>query len=122
MQIGSLSGLRVFLVEDEALVAALLEDQLEALGCVAAGKASGLDEALDMARSVEADVALLDVSLGGQSSSPVASVLESRDIPVILATGYGAADMPSGLRDHPVLRKPFRQEQLASALMEVSAR
>ncbi len=122
MPADSLSGLRVFLVEDETLVAALLEDQLEALGCVAAGTAHGLDEAMDKARVIDADVALLDLSLGGQSSTPVASLLESRDIPFVLATGYGAGDVPSGLRDRPVLHKPFRQEQLASALMEASER
>jgi CheY-like chemotaxis protein len=122
MRAGVLSGLRVLVVEDEELLVGLLEDQLQDLGCGATVTARRLEEALEKAQSADVDVAVLDLSLAGHSSTPVARVLAARDIPFVVATGFSHVDMPDGLGDRPVLRKPFRQVQLASALIEAADR
>lgn len=62
---GRLSGRRILLVEDEAVIAMLLEDMLIALGCEVVGVAARLDEALCLIRSESFDAAVLDVNLGG---------------------------------------------------------
>jgi CheY-like chemotaxis protein len=70
----SLEGLRLFLVEDEALVAMLLEDMLSDLGCVVIDIAGSLSQALDRLDSLDAtaDGAILDVNLGGEQVYPFA--------------------------------------------------
>ena len=122
MEAGALSGLRVLVVEDEELIVLLLTEQLQALGCVPVATATGLEDALEKARSVDVDLAVLDLSLAGRNSAPVASILRAREIPFVVATGYGVEGIPDPLRDRPLLRKPYRREQLASALKEAAAR
>lgn len=111
-----LSGVRVLVVEDEAMVSMLVEEFLEELGCEVTGIASRLDEALEKAGSLTLDLALLDVNLAGRLSYPVADLLLARGIPVVFVTGYGAAALPEALHGVPVLSKPFRRNQLAAAL------
>jgi len=112
-----LKGRRVLLVEDEAMIAMLLEDMLGDLGCEVVGPAYALATALELAAGAPAiDVALLDVNIGGRPVFEVADALRARSVPVIFSTGYGAG----GLRDidqgAPVLGKPFRSSDLADAL------
>ena len=111
-----LSGMRVLVVEDEAIVSMLVEEFLEELGCEVAATASRLDDALEKAGSVPVDLAVLDVNLAGRLSYPVAELLLARGVPVVFATGYGSAALPAALHGVTVLSKPFQQEQLAAAL------
>jgi CheY-like chemotaxis protein len=112
-----LSGRRVLVVEDEAMIAMMLEDMLADLGCAVIGPADDVPEALALAVGPDAiDVALLDVNLAGRPVFEVADALRAKGVPMIFSTGYGDA----GLRDldvgAPVLRKPFRSRDLAVAL------
>ncbi len=111
-----LTGTRVLVVEDEAMVAMMLEDFLEELGCVVVATASRLEEALTQAAGLAVDVAVLDVNLAGKLSYPVAELLRTRGIPFLFATGYGVAGLPARLSGAPVLAKPFLMGQLAAAL------
>ena len=115
----SLTGLRVLVVEDEAVIAMLVEDSLVELGCEVVGSASRLGDALAKAEALEVDVALLDVNLAGRLSYPVAEMLQSRNVPFVFTTGYGQAALPAALQKAPVLSKPFTRKQLAEALRTV---
>jgi CheY-like chemotaxis protein len=112
-----LQGLRVLVVEDEPMIALELQDQLEDLGCVVVGTAARLDRAMQLARDVAFDVALLDVSLFDASSLPVAEAVASRKLPMIFATGYGRQGVPDAFTA-PVLEKPFDELALSAALIE----
>ena len=107
----SLQGARVLVVEDEAILSLSLEDMLLDLGCVVAGTAGGLDDALTMARTSEFDVALLDINLGNKRVDPVAEVIKARGVPVVFVSGYGRPGV-SGL----VLEKPYDSADLERAL------
>jgi CheY-like chemotaxis protein len=111
-----LMGIRVLVVEDEPLLAMMVEEYLEEIGCIVAGTASRLEDALEKAHTLLIDVAVLDVNLAGQLSYPVAEELGSRHIPFVFATGYGTIGLPDGLRYARVLSKPFHLEQLGDAL------
>lgn len=111
-----LPGLRVLLVEDEALIAMSVEDMLEELGCEVAASASSLEEALCKARSGGFQCALLDVNLGGKEVFPVAQLLSEQGIPFAFASGYGPAGLPDLYRTRPVVSKPFQLEDLSTAL------
>jgi CheY-like chemotaxis protein len=112
----SLQGARVLVVEDEAMLALGLEDMLRDLGCVVAGTAAKLDEALEMARTSEYDVALLDVNLGGKRVDPVAEAVRERGAPIVYVTGYGKT-AASGF----VLEKPHNAADLERTLSRALA-
>jgi len=113
---GGLRGVRVLLVEDEALLSLLIEESMERLGCDIVGVAACLDDAVIKARSLLLDVAILDVNLDGQLSYPVAEILRSRSIPLIFVTGYEAKSLQGQWQDCFCLQKPLRRRALADAL------
>jgi len=115
----SLVGRRVLVVEDEMMIAMLVEDMLAELGCAVVGPAHALDVALDLARTeLRLDAALLDVNLGGQPVYAVADALREKGVPAIFSTGYGDAGLREIDRGALVLQKPFRAGDLARALNE----
>ena len=119
----SLAGLKVLVVEDEALVSMLLEDMLSDLGCEIVGPIMRLAEALATAEdpAQAMDIAILDVILAGERSFPVAEALERRGCLFVLATGYDDAGIDERWRDRPMLRKPFLPHQLEQSLHEALA-
>jgi CheY-like chemotaxis protein len=112
----SLRAARILVVEDEMLVAALLEDRLEALGCHVVGPAAGVAEALALLGAERVDAAVLDVNLGGEMVFPVADALVERGIPFIFATAYGAAGVADRHSRRTVLDKPYQDRALEHAL------
>lgn len=115
------ANLRVVLIEDEALVVMLLEDMLSELGCLVTGMAAHIDEALQLAASTDADLAILDVNLDGEEAYAVAERLAARDIPFVFATGYGRHGLRGGFENRPTLQKPFRLEDLRRVILEATA-
>jgi CheY-like chemotaxis protein len=110
-----LAGKRILLVEDEFLVAAMVEDSLIDLGAVVVGPAYRVRDGVRLAEQEEIDAAVLDVNLEGERSDAIADALAARNIPFVLATGYGDAE--AGRRGAPVLDKPYTPEMLAAALL-----
>lgn len=108
--------MRVLLVEDEPLLLMSASDMLTDLGYYVMGMATSLGSALEVARSAQFDIAVLDVNLGGGRVDEVATLLASRGIPFIFTTGYGAKTLPAAFSDRPYLNKPFETEQLSQAL------
>jgi CheY-like chemotaxis protein len=110
------SSRRVLVVEDETLVAMMLEEMLQELNCSVLGPAGDLAEAMGFAEKAEFDLALLDVSLRRTPSFPVADILRKRGIPFAFMTGYGAQDFPAAYQQLPRLSKPFDLPDLQRAL------
>jgi CheY-like chemotaxis protein len=110
--------MRVFVVEDEFAVLLLVEDMLAELGCVLAGTASRIQDAVAKAGALELDAAVLDVNINGAPVTPVAEVLVARGVPIVFSTGYGRSGIDPSWRDRPVLQKPYRLEELAAALQQ----
>ncbi|MFU0505218.1 response regulator [Pseudaminobacter sp. NGMCC 1.201702] len=111
----TLSGKRIFLVEDEAIVALMVEDMLAELDATVVGPALTIANGLALAQSEEIDAAVLDVNVRGERIDPVAEVLRARKVPIVFATGYGdgAGEIA---REAPVLDKPYTREKLATTL------
>jgi CheY-like chemotaxis protein len=113
----ALVGRRILVVEDEMMIAMLVEDMLAELGCSVVGPAHALEAALNLARTEQGiDAALLDVNLGGQPVFAVADALREKGVPAIFSTGYGDAGLRDIDRGSQVLQKPFRAGDLARAL------
>lgn len=115
------AGLRIIVVEDEMIIALMLQDMLAELGHSVVGVAGRLDSALGLAREAEADLAILDVNLGGEDSLPVAQVLAERGVPFLFATGYGSPAHDAPYQDTITLNKPFEMNDLSRALHRLCA-
>lgn len=115
-----LAGLRILLVEDEAIIAMLLEDTLQRLGITVLGPVGSLSKALDVARLQKFDGAILDVSIRGGDVYPVAELLMTRGIPFVLTTGHGVEHLPANIRGQRLLRKPYSNEDFTDALQYIA--
>lgn len=114
-------GKRAVVVEDEAVVALMLEDMLDEMGCVVAGSAARLDAAVALAREVDADFALLDLNLDGALTYPVADIFAERRLPFVLSTGYAVGMLPERFSQTPLLAKPFDLSDLKRAVGAILA-
>ena len=110
------TGRSVLVVEDEMLVAWLLEDMLVELGCLVVGPAASVKQALAMIEANAIDVAVLDVNLNGEMSYSVADALAARGVPFVFVTAYAKDRMLSGYQSFPVLQKPFHRAELRATL------
>lgn len=111
-----LLGLRVLVVEDEPLVAMLIEDLLTDLGCTVIGPANRLEDALQLVDQSVIDVAVLDVNLNGVESYPIANELIRRGVPFLFSSGNGSHGLRKEYNHYPSLPKPFEEKDLAGAL------
>ena len=114
----SLEGLRVFVAEDEYLIASQILGMLQTLGCGAAGTVSDVEtglRVLDKERG-QLDCAVLDVDLRGRTVLPLAQALRGQGVPLVFATGYGRAVLPEAWAAAPRLQKPYDLASLAEAL------
>jgi DNA-binding NtrC family response regulator len=109
------------LVEDEMIVAWLLEDMLAELGCAVVGPASSVNQALAMIDAEAIDVAMLDVNLNGQMSYPIADALTARGVPFVFSTGYHKDRLLERYRTVPALQKPFHLSELTDMLAKLLA-
>jgi CheY-like chemotaxis protein len=114
---GPLAGVRVLIVEDEYLLAMLLEDELLSAGCTIVDVASNLEKAHEAVRRGAFDVALLDVNLGGETVYPVADALAQAGIAFVFLSGYGAGNFPERFQDRPRVGKPY---EIGELLREIS--
>jgi CheY-like chemotaxis protein len=118
-----LTGIRVLVAEDEAIIACDLEETLRSLGCAVRDAVASGTEVLDLVRRERPDVVLLDLGLLDGFAGPLAAALRAEGVPFVLATGYAPEllDDPV-LREAPVLEKPYGRAELARALARAVGR
>ena len=113
---------RVLIVEDEFLVAMLLEDLLTEMGHQVIGTFAQVDEAMKFANQADVNFAILDINLAGATSFPVAEILRRRGIPFLFASGYGSTGLASPFENELTLQKPYEPAELERVIAEASAR
>jgi CheY-like chemotaxis protein len=113
------AGLRILVVEDESVIAMLLEDILTQFGHQVVGPVARLGKAVELARHEALDTAILDVNMNGEEVYPVAEALAEREIPFVFASGYGKSSLRNPFADCPVLTKPFQWRDLRAILTRV---
>lgn len=111
-----LSGLRLLVVEDEAIIAMDIAERLTDCGAAHAATASSEEEALRLIGNERFDAALLDANLHGRPVDAIAVALTQRQIPFVFVTGYGREGLPDAFRHAALLAKPFGDRQLADAV------
>jgi DNA-binding NtrC family response regulator len=102
-------------VEDEPLILLQLRQMLED-GWHVTHVASDIDRAMELARSEEFEVGILDVNIRGRTSLPIAEILQERHVPIILATGYSTEVIAEKYPQITYLQKPYVRRDLANAI------
>jgi two-component sensor histidine kinase len=110
----------ILLVEDESLVALMVEDLIESQGFSVAGPYAGLDEAMQALDGANLAGAILDINLAGVSVFPLADILVYRQIPFLFMTGYGSERLESRFPDVAVLQKPVEAQAVQKFLADIS--
>ncbi|RWF38858.1 MAG: response regulator [Mesorhizobium sp.] len=113
---------RVLILEDEFLVAMLLEDLLLEMGHQVVGSLAQVGEAMTFADQADIDLAILDINLAGTKSFPVAEILRRRGIPFVFATGYSSDGLTGDFENELTLQKPYDPDELMRTIEEASAR
>jgi DNA-binding response OmpR family regulator len=113
-----IAGKRVLVVEDEMLVALMVEDMLADAGCIVIGPFARVSDALAAIKGEALDFALLDVNVAGEKVFSVARALEKRGVPFLFVTGYGQAALPPDRPDWEAVVKPFVPKQLAERVAQ----
>jgi CheY-like chemotaxis protein len=116
-------GLKVLLVEDDAITAFDVESTLRDLGCAIVFVAPSVEKALAAVRAERPDVALLDLHLRDGRVTPVAQALATAGVPFAVVTGCDADEV----REEPLLRaalylgKPYGRSNIRDALTQLTA-
>ncbi|WP_265570614.1 response regulator [Sphingomicrobium nitratireducens] len=109
---------RILIVEDEPLIAMMLEDFLDTLGHEVVATCESVEEGLAAVERGGIDAAILDVNLRGESVWPVARKLQEAGVPFILASGGHVEEPPAGFESIPVLAKPYTIDRVKPLLAE----
>jgi DNA-binding response OmpR family regulator len=107
---------RVLLVEDEAIVAIDIAEQLTEAGFLVVGPAPSVAKALKLIVEVGCDVAVLDLNLRDETAEPIARELRSRRTPFLFLSAVSRDHLPPGFNDEALIPKPARPAVLVAAL------
>ena len=120
---GSLHGLNALIVEDNMIIALDAEQILLDNGVAKVFTAASVADALTIIDAEAVDLAMLDVNLGAETSFPLISPLNRKNIPFIFVTGYGEVlDLPEDAGPVESIKKPFADHQMLAALARAHAR
>jgi DNA-binding response OmpR family regulator len=114
-------GRSILIVEDEPLIAMMLEDFLESMGHSVRATCDTVGQAMEVADKGGFDFAILDVNLKGESVWPVASKLRDIGVRFVLASGGHVDPPPAEFQSVPMLEKPFTIDRVVPVLNEALA-
>jgi two-component system, response regulator PdtaR len=122
----STTPMRILIAEDETIIRLDLRELLERSGFEVVAEARDGEEAVELARSVSPDLALLDVKMPKLDGIDAArQILDERPIPIVMVTAYGEQELVSRAVEAGVfgyLVKPFRESDLLPAIETARAR
>lgn len=111
-----MAAAQFLIVEDEAMIAMLVEDSLNDMGHGVMAICNSVDEALATLCDAMPSAAILDINLGHQTSWPIARALQSSAIPYLVTSGNADFDFPDDIKPVPILAKPFAHAALEDAV------
>ena len=109
----------IMLVEDEPLIAMMLEDMISGIGHSIVGPFSRISDALASLETTKLSGAVLDLNLNGELTYPLADALRERGVPLIFISGYDSAAVDARYSSVPLLRKPFDKKSLVNTFTSV---
>jgi len=116
----------VLVAEDETLIRLDVCGMLEAAGHTVCAEARDGAEAVELARSLEPDLAVLDVKMPHLDGIEAARrILEERPVPIVIVSAFSERVLVERAAEAGVfgyLAKPFREDRLLPAIATARAR
>ena len=112
-------GRRVLVIEDEVLIAMVLEDMLDILGHTVVATAATYAEADAAVAAGGFELVIADVNLGAEPIYPLADRVLAAGVPLIIATGSHRDTLPPRFADVPVLEKPYALPAIEAAVARI---
>lgn len=113
-------GLRVLVVEDEALIRLDLTEMLREEGYVVAGEAGDGEAAVTLARELRPDLVIMDVKMPKVDGIAAAGeIVQERIAPVVMLTAFSQRELIEQARDAGAMAylvKPFARHELVPAI------
>jgi response regulator NasT len=120
------AGARILIAEDETIIRLDLRDILERAGFEVCAEAHDGEEAVELARAEEPDLAILDVKMPRLDGIEAARrIMSERPIPIVMLTAYSQEELVTRAVEAGVfgyLVKPFREADLVPAIQAARAR
>lgn len=113
-----LQGRRILVVEDEVMIALMLETALTDAGCDVVGPCSSVTEASSAIKLGNLDAAILDINLRGETSFSLARMLMQHQVPIVVVSGYTPEVLPADLRVVSFHEKPFQSAAVMCSLAD----
>jgi two-component system, response regulator PdtaR len=118
--------MRILIAEDETIIRLDLRELLERAGFEVCAEAKDGEQAVELARSEEPDLAILDVKMPKLDGIEAARrILDERPLPIVMLTAYGQDELVARAIEAGVfgyLVKPFREQDLLPAIHTARAR
>jgi DNA-binding response OmpR family regulator len=106
---------RILIIEDELLIALLIEEMVREIGYRVSRVAYTMAIARQEFVKRNFDAVLLDINIGGRYQPEVADFLQNMGVPFAFVTGYDYLIVPRH-QTVPVLQKPFTAVELRALL------
>ncbi len=106
----------LIIVEDDPLIAMMIDAEVRDLGWTVQGIARTEQAAYDLLQSANPDLALLDINLGSSTSLAIATQCQERGTAVLFLSGYAASELPARCASAPILSKPFSSADLEQSI------
>jgi CheY-like chemotaxis protein len=110
---------RILVVEDEALIMLDLQQTLEDAGVREVVTAATTEDAMAAIKAHSFDAAVLDLHLGRSGwTYDIAHALQTMNVPFVFSSG--TAEVADGFHQVPLVTKPYSEEQMIAALLQVT--
>lgn len=121
---GMSSKLKILIIEDEAINALLISNQLKRLGYEVCRLASTGDDAINIFKEEQPDFLLIDIGLAGQMDGieTAKRISEIRKVPFAFLTGYASDTISrrvAGMTPVAYLTKPIQFGQIEALLQSI---
>jgi response regulator RpfG family c-di-GMP phosphodiesterase len=116
---GMAPGARVLLIEDEYLIAMMVQDMLADLDCVCIGPIVNKKQGLHAAKNEICDAAIINLIIQGENAYDIAATLAARGIPFCFASGMPQSEIIEEWRGRPFLAKPYTIDRVREFLLGV---
>ncbi len=113
--------MKILLIEDEPMIAMLLEDFVDMLDHEAAGPAETVEAALAAVSDGGFDAAIMDINLNGQKAWDVAGAMRAASIPFAISSGAADSEIPADYAHAPLLKKPYTLADVEDVLKQLQA-
>lgn len=112
---------KILLIEDEPMIAMLLEDFVDMAGHETYGPVETVEGALEAVKAGGFDAAITDINLNGQKAWGVAEALRAQAIPFAISSGAPDSEIPEAYADAPLLKKPYMLADVEAVLAQLLA-